>query len=86
RFGLEQNYPNPFNPTTTISYSIAQLDFVKLKIYDLLGREVRTLVDKNQEAGTYTINLDASRLASGVYFYKLQTKNFVETKKMSLVR
>ncbi len=86
-FALEQNYPNPFNPTTKISFSIPKDDFVILKIYDMLGREVQTLVNEFQEADTYSINFDASEFSSGIYFYKLQVgNNFVETKKMVFLR
>ena len=86
-FVLGQNHPNPFNPTTTIRYSIPQTGFVSLKIYDLLGREIRTLVKGFQKANTYFVNFDASNLSSGVYFYRLQVGNdFVETKKMLYLR
>ena len=85
-FDLKQNYPNPFNPTTTISYAIPESEYVTLKIYDLLGREVATLVDKIQAAGQHTIQFDATALASGIYFYKIQAGDFADTKKMTLVR
>ncbi len=84
---LQQNYPNPFNPTTTIFYSIPTSDFVSLKVYDILGREVQTLVGEFQEAGTYSIIFDAAGLSSGLYFYKLYLQNrLVNAKKMALVR
>lgn len=83
---LNQNYPNPFNPSTTISYSLPKVGFVQLKVYDLLGREVAILVNKEQVKGNYKINFDASHLTSGIYFYKLQTGNFIETKKLILLR
>jgi len=84
---LHQNYPNPFNPSTDISYSIPRSEFVALKIYDILGREVQTLVRKLQNKGTYSVNFDASELSSGIYYYNLQIGNdFSETKKMLLLR
>ncbi|MBI9073028.1 MAG: family 16 glycosylhydrolase [Melioribacteraceae bacterium] len=90
-FSLEQNYPNPFNPATTIEYSIPIVEskhtsILQLKIYDVLGNEIKTLVNKAQSAGTYKITFDASNLNSGIYFYKLQSGNFVQVKKMSLVK
>lgn len=85
-FSLAQNYPNPFNPSTTISFTIPQSEFVTLKVYDILGREVATLVNENLTAGNHTYNFDASKLTSGVYFYKLQTGKFSETKKMILMK
>ena len=91
-FKLAINYPNPFNPSTVISYSIPNVasDFslskVTLKIYDILGREVATLVNQKQKPGTYEINFNANYLSSGVYFYKLTAGNLVETKKMILLR
>jgi hypothetical protein len=81
-YSLSQNYPNPFNPTTKISFSIPKGEFVSLKVYDLLGREVSTLVNKQMTAGKYSIDFDASKLSSGVYFYKLNAGNYSETKKM----
>jgi hypothetical protein len=85
-FELSQNYPNPFNPSTVISYQLPVVSEVSLKVYDLLGREVATLVNQRQEAGRYQVVFDASRLASGVYFYRLQAGAFVETRKMMVVR
>ncbi|MCX7877341.1 MAG: T9SS type A sorting domain-containing protein, partial [Ignavibacteria bacterium] len=70
---LRQNYPNPFNPSTTISYIIKQDSFVSLKIYDMTGREVRTVVNSYQKAGTYNINLTIDNLSSGTYIYVLKT-------------
>ncbi|MBN4081442.1 T9SS type A sorting domain-containing protein [Caldithrix abyssi] len=85
-FTLDQNYPNPFNSSTQISYSIPSSHFVTLKIYDILGREIQTLVSEVQNAGTYSINLDINKLSSGIYFYKLQVGDtFVKTKKMLLM-
>ena len=85
-FSLNQNYPNPFNPTTTISYQLSAISRVTLKIYDILGREVTTLVNEEQPAGNYKINFDASRLASGVYFYRIVAGDFIQTKKMVLLK
>lgn len=85
-FQMEQNFPNPFNPTTKIKFQIAKNDFVSLKVYNVLGNEVATLLNENKPAGSYEINFDASSLSSGTYFYKLQTGSFVETKKMILLK
>jgi hypothetical protein len=85
-YNLAQNYPNPFNPSTQISYSIPNSEFVSLKIYDVLGREVTTLVNGVQSASNYSVNFDAGKLSSGIYFYTLKAGNFVETKKMLLLR
>jgi PKD repeat protein len=85
-YQLMQNYPNPFNPETIISYSIANPGFVLLKVYDMLGREVQTLVNEFQSAKRYSISFDASDLSSGVYFYKLQAGDFLEFKKMILIK
>lgn len=85
-FYLEQNYPNPFNPSTSIKYSIGSNQFVRLKIYDILGNETATLVNEFQQAGNYEVKFDASNLASGVYFCKLQSGSFVQTRKLVLLR
>jgi hypothetical protein len=85
-YALAQNYPNPFNPMTTIQYSLANTGNVSLKIYDVLGREVATLVNGRQAAGEYTVQFNAANLASGIYFYRLQAGDFVQTKKMMLVK
>ncbi len=85
-FTLKQNYPNPFNPNTTISYQIPKQSYVTLKVFDVLGREAAELVSENQKAGTYEINFDASKYTSGVYFYKLTSGGFSETKKMMLMK
>ena len=85
-FGLEQNYPNPFNPTTNINFSVAKSGFVKLAVYNILGQEVRILVNENKDAGFYTVNFDASNLPSGTYIYKLQSGNSVSVKKMMLLK
>jgi photosystem II stability/assembly factor-like uncharacterized protein len=86
KFVMEQNYPNPFNPVTIIHYSIPQQSSVTLKVYDVLGNEIATLVDEYKPAGSYEVDFNANKLSSGVYFYKLQAGSFVETKKMILLR
>ena len=85
-YELSQNYPNPFNPATTIRYSLPETGRVKLAIYNVLGQEVKTLVNEIKEAGVHTINFNASDLNSGIYFYKLKADNFVKIRKMSLVK
>jgi parallel beta-helix repeat protein len=85
-YTLSQNYPNPFNPATTIKYALPKQSYVSLIIYNMLGREVKTLVSKTQNSGTYTIRFDATNLASGLYFYRLQAGNFTQIKKMLLVK
>ena len=85
-FSLGQNYPNPFNPTTNIEYSVTATSNVSLKVYDMLGKEVATLVNKQQDAGTYIVNWNASGLASGIYFYRLSAGSFVSTKKLTLTK
>jgi hypothetical protein len=89
KFSLSQNYPNPFNPTTAISYSIPNINFgmsVQLKIYDVLGNEITTLVNEVQSPGNYTVNVDGSRLSSGIYYYQLKAGNFRESRKMLLLK
>ena len=87
---LEQNYPNPFNPSTTIRFGLpAGLDgipFAILKVYDVLGREIATLVNDKLEAGTYSATFETSGLASGIYFYRLTAGKYVETKRMILAK
>ncbi|MFC2103182.1 T9SS type A sorting domain-containing protein [Bacteroidota bacterium] len=85
-FVLYQNYPNPFNSITAISYQIPETGLVTLKIYDVLGKKVAILVNENKEAGNYQVNYDATKLTSGIYFYRMQTENFVDTKNMILVK
>lgn len=85
-YSLSQNYPNPFNPTTNINFAIPQNGFVSLKVYDISGKEVMTLVNKNMNVGSYSVEFNGSYLSSGVYFYRLESGNFVETKKMMLVK
>ena len=86
KFMLEQNYPNPFNPTTSIEYSVPSSEYVSLKVYDVLGNEVASLVNENKNAGSYRIDFNASTLSSGVYFYKITAGNYTETKKMMLIK
>lgn len=86
RFILEQNYPNPFNPATTIKYSIPTNEYVTLKVYDVLGKEIITLVNGSQTAGSYKVEFDGSKLSSGIYLFKIQTGKFIETKKMVLAK
>ena len=85
-FSLEQNYPNPFNPLTQINYSLAEEANVELKVYDIMGREVAEVVNEKQSAGIYSVDFDASELASGIYIYKLTADNFVSAKKMMLLK
>jgi hypothetical protein len=86
KYSLDQNFPNPFNPVTTIKFSIANSGVVTLKVFDILGREVATLLNEEKPAGNYEVEFNASELASGIYFYKLQSGNYVETKKMILMK
>lgn len=85
-YSLAQNYPNSFNPTTTISYNLPKEGSVKLVVYDMLGRVVSTLVNEHKEAGTYSVDFDASNLASGIYFYEIKSSNFSEIRKMLLIK
>jgi len=92
-FSLSQNYPNPFNPGTVIKFQISKESFITLKVYDVLGKEVAALVNEEKPAGSYEVEFDASKLVSGIYFYKLQALptgrqagSFVETKKMVLLK
>jgi hypothetical protein len=86
KFSLKQNYPNPFNPSTTINYSIAKQSNVTIKIYDLLGRELVTLVNEEKPTGNYAIEFNASSLTSGIYFYQLKAGNYKDTKKLVLLK
>jgi hypothetical protein len=83
---LEQNYPNPFNPSTSIKFSLTNDQFVSLKVFDLMGREVRSLVSRFYKAGTYTINFDAKDLSSGIYYYQLKAGSNMQTRKMTLLK
>ena len=83
---LSDNFPNPFNPTTKIRYSVPHLTQVKIKVFDILGNEIETLVNSEKPAGTYELAWDAVNLPSGVYFYQLRAGNFINTKKMILLK
>jgi hypothetical protein len=85
-FNLDQNYPNPFNPSTNINFSIPESGNVRLAVYNLVGEEVAVLVDGFTQAGFYEATFDASNLPSGIYLYKLQSANSVQTKKMMLLK
>ena len=85
-YSLTQNYPNPFNPSTTLKYEIPKESYITLKVYDILGREVATLVNEQQKAGYYEVEWDAVNNSSGIYFYRIQAGEFVGTKKMMLVK
>ena len=86
-FDLSQNYPNPFNPSTTISFNnTSKMAFVTLKVYDVLGNEVVTLVNEEKPAGSYEVEFNANGLSSGMYLYTLQTDSYIETKKMILMK
>ncbi|MGD1046708.1 MAG: T9SS type A sorting domain-containing protein [Bacteroidota bacterium] len=85
-YSLEQNFPNPFNPSTTISFNLPSKSFVSLKVYDLLGREVATIISEEMSAGNYSRQWNAAALTSGVYFYRLQAGSFAGTKKLVLLR
>jgi hypothetical protein len=86
KFNLSQNYPNPFNSSTTIRYEISEGSYVMLKVYDVLGNEVATLVNEEKPTGNYEVGFNASNLSSGIYFYTLSTGNFFSTKKMILLK
>ena len=86
QYSLSQNYPNPFNPVTTIKYSIPYSSFISLKVYNVLGQEVCTLFEGKKQVGAYTVLFDGSGLSTGIYFYRLETKDFMETKKLVLIK
>jgi hypothetical protein len=86
RYVLQQNYPNPFNPSTIINYDLASTGYTQLKVYNVLGEEVASLIDKVQDAGSYSIRFDASRLSSGIYFYKLVAGKFVDVKRLMILK
>ncbi|MEP7146079.1 MAG: T9SS type A sorting domain-containing protein [bacterium] len=86
KFSLSQNYPNPFNPSTVISYQLSVSSFASLKVFDVLGNEVATLVNEKQNAGSYSVEWDASNFSSGIYFYKIESNGFVQTNKMTLLK
>jgi len=83
---LSQNHPNPFNATTLINYQLASASYVKLEVYNLIGRKVATLADEAQEVGYKSVNWDASEVSSGLYFYKLTAGDYTETRRMMLVK
>jgi hypothetical protein len=89
-FSLEQNYPNPFNPSTTIKFNLSEKEFVNLKVFDLLGKEIAEILNEEKPAGRYEVDFDASSagggLSSGVYFYQLKAGNLVQVKKMLLMK
>lgn len=85
-YKLEQNFPNPFNPSTNIGYQITKNSYVTLKVYNTLGREIETLVNENQLAGTFEVTFNASKYPSGIYYYRIKTDNFSDTRKMVLVK
>jgi hypothetical protein len=85
-FSLSQNYPNPFNPTTNIKFQIAKSGFVKMIVYNALGKEIKNLVNQQLQPGTYEADFDASNLPSGVYYYRMETEGFTQTKKMVLIK
>ena len=86
QFNLSQNYPNPFNPTTNIEFSLPQKSFVTLKVFDITGKEIAELVNENLSAGTFRYEFNAENIPSGLYFYKLETEKFSETKKMIVIK
>jgi len=86
RFSLSQNFPNPFNPVTSIKYVVGSQQFVTLKVYDVLGNEIATLIDEEKPVGTYEVDFDGTGLPSGIYFYKLKANNYIQTKKMVLLK
>ena len=86
KFELLQNYPNPFNPTTEIKYNLPEASRVVLNVFNIIGQQVASLVDENVEAGFHSVAFDGSNLPSGAYIYRLQTNNFVQTKKMILIK
>jgi hypothetical protein len=85
-YALYQNYPNPFNPSTTVRYDLPRATFVTLSIYDVLGRQISTIVEGEKPAGTYQVNVYIPNLPSGVYFYRIQARDYVKTKKFVLLK
>ncbi|MEX0680384.1 MAG: tyrosinase family protein, partial [Balneolales bacterium] len=85
-WSLSQNYPNPFNPATHISYSVAERSHVRMAVYTITGRRVATLVNEVRDAGTHTVWFDASRLASGIYIYRIQAGSFIQTRQMTVIK
>ncbi|MDP4115816.1 MAG: T9SS type A sorting domain-containing protein, partial [Bacteroidota bacterium] len=85
-FGLAQNYPNPFNPNTTINYQLPKSGQVTIKVYDVLGNEVKTLVNAYKSAGDYSVNFDGSKLSSGMYMYRITAGGYTAARKMTLIK
>ena len=85
-FKLDQNYPNPFNPTTSIKFELPKSSHISLSVYDVLGREVSVLVNEKMEAGIHEVKFDGANVASGVYFYRLQTGDLVQSKRLLLLK
>jgi hypothetical protein len=85
-FGISQNYPNPFNPTTTIKYSVPEESFVSIRVYDILGRLVTSLVEEEQTIGYYEVKFNAINIASGAYFYRMEAGDFVDIKKLIILK
>jgi hypothetical protein len=85
-YSLSQNYPNPFNPVTVISFGLPKAGITKLVIYDVLGRVIKSLVNEHRDAGSYNVDFDASNIASGIYFYRLESGSFTDVKKMMVVK
>ncbi|MGE5435592.1 MAG: T9SS type A sorting domain-containing protein, partial [Syntrophothermus sp.] len=86
KYLLYQSFPNPFNPSATIRYSVPVGDIVKIKVYDILGKEISTLVNEYQTPGTYNVEFNCGNFSSGIYFYRMQSGNFVDVKKMILIK
>jgi hypothetical protein len=86
KYSLSQNYPNPFNPVTKINFSIPKQGFVTLKVYDMLGREIRSLVNETKQPGNYSVDFNGANLSSGVYFYRLESNDFTSIKRMVLIK
>jgi hypothetical protein len=86
KFSLGQNYPNPFNPVTNIEFAVPRSSFVKLTVYDITGREASALVNQQLQAGTYIVDFDASGLSSGAYFYRIESEDYAEVKKMLMIK
>jgi hypothetical protein len=86
RYELAQNYPNPFNPTTTIRFDVPNSSQITLKVYDILGKEIATLVDEKKEPGSYQVQFGRGNISSGIYIYQMHSNNYVQTRKMVIVK